>query len=84
MTMQDITDMIDKKINSNRQKVVISFYEVEVKFNLSKEEKVAFLDLIEIRLKNLGYKVYREGQKYFYMNKTFELLPQEKLVAIKE
>ena len=84
MTLQDITNIIDEKVNKNSDKIVFSYYEIEVKFKLSKEEKIAFLDLAETRLRNMGYKVYREGQKYFYQNKYLSLIPQEKLVAIKE
>ena len=35
MTMQEITQYLDNKINSDENIVIITFYEVRIKFDLS-------------------------------------------------
>ena len=84
MKLTELTKITDEKIKENEGKVVFSFYELNVKYNLSKEEQEIFLKYAKTRLNNLGYTVYLEGDKYFYEEKFYDLTPQEKLVAIRE
>lgn len=58
MTMQDITDFLDNKINKNENEIVITFYEIRVKSNLSEAETDDFLALCKTRLENMGYQVF--------------------------
>ena len=84
MTMQEITNYLDNKINSNENIVIITFYEVRIKFNLSEEETQEFLRLCKTRLENLGYQTYFTGTKYKYQGITKEVQSNELMVAIKE
>lgn len=84
MTLKFITDYIDKKIKENERKVMLSFFEVRIKLNLSEEQTDEFLKLCRIRLENLGYQVYFTGAKYTYENENKVVQDNELLVAIKQ
>ena len=84
MTMQEITNYLDNKINSNEDIVIITFYEVRIKFNLSEGETQEFLRLCKTRLENLGYLTYFTGAKYEYRGVKKEVQSNELMVAIKE
>ena len=84
MNKQDITMLIDNKIQENREKVVFKFYEMKVEKNLTDKELLTTLNLISIRLNNLGYKVYRTGQKYNYKNQEFVVETNELMIGIKK
>ncbi len=84
MTLKFITDYIDKKIKENERKVILSFFEVRIKLNLSEEQTDEFLKLCRIRLENLGYQVYFTGAKYNYENENKVVQDNELLVAIKQ
>ena len=83
MTMQEITQYLDNKINSNENMVTITFYEVRIKFDLSEEETQEFLRLCRTRLENLGYEVYFTGAKYMYQGQNKVVQTNELMVAIK-
>ncbi len=83
MTLQDISDSIDKKISRNSELVKYTFYELRIRKNLSEEEMYSFISLASTRLKNMGYKTYRTGQKYFYDYKEQTVKDNELLVAVK-
>lgn len=84
MNKQDITMLMDNKIKENREKVVFKFYEMKVERNLTEKELLATLNLISIRLNNLGYIVYRTGQKYKYKDQEFVVETNELMIGIKE
>lgn len=84
MTIQDITDLLDKKIEENEKKIIITFYEIRIGKNLSAEELDIFLVYCRTRLENLNYKVYYTGAKYNYENKINVVKSNELIVAIKE
>ena len=84
MTMQEITQYLDNKINDDENIVKITFYEVRIKFNLSEEETQEFLRLCKTRLENLGYQVYFTGAKYQYEEQNKVVQTNELMVAIKE
>lgn len=84
MNLEQITRLIDDKIEQNSNKVVITFYEMKIKHNLSDEELIYILNLIATRLINLGYKVYKTNQKYTYSNKEYKVERNELLIAIKQ
>ena len=58
MTMQDITNYLDQKAEKNEKEIIITFYEIRVKANLTEEETDEFLRLCRTRLENQGYDVY--------------------------
>jgi len=84
MTLEDIRESTDKKISENKNYIKYTFYELRVKENLSEEEMYYFISLASTRLKNLGYSVYRTGQKYFYDYKEQYVKENELLIAIKQ
>ena len=84
MTMQQISNILDEKINENEGKVVITFFEIRIKYNLSEIETNEFLKLSRTRLENLGYSVYFTGAKYNYQDTIKIVEPNELLVAIKD
>ena len=84
MTMQEITQYLDNKINSDENIVTITFYEVRIKFDLSEEQTKEFLRLCKTRLENLGYQVYFTGAKYMYQGESKVVQSNELMVAIKE
>lgn len=83
MTMEDVTNFIDKKIEQNPNEIVISFYEARVKMNLSEEETKILLFLCKTRLEKFGYKTYLTGEKFLYNNVKRVVQPNELLIAVK-
>ena len=84
MTMQEITEYLDNKINENENIVIVTFYEVRIKFDLSEEETQEFLRLCRTRLENLGYQVFFTGARYMYQGVSKVVQSNELMVAIKE
>ena len=84
MTLEYVSNNIDKKILKNEQIIKYTFYELRVRENLSEEEMYCFLNLARTRLTNLNYKVYSTGQRYFYDYKEKIVKENEMLVAIKQ
>ena len=84
MTLEDIRNSTDKKIIENENFIKYTFYELRVKEDLSEEEMYSFISLAGTRLKNLGYAIYRTGQKYFYNYKENIVKENELIVAIKQ
>ena len=64
MELDEITEFIDNKIKEDSNKVVVSFFELKVKKGLTNEMLLSTTNLMAIKLSNMGYKVYRTGQKY--------------------
>lgn len=84
MTMQDITDFSDDKIKKNENEIVVTFYEIRVKNNLSEAETDDFLVLCKIRHENMGYQVFFTGEKFVFQNANRTVQQNEQLVAMKE
>lgn len=84
MTMQDITQYLDNKINEDENIITITFYEVRIKFDLSEEETQEFLRLCRTRLENLGYQAYFTGAKYMYQGESKVVQSNELMIAIKD
>lgn len=84
MTMQEITEYLDDKIAKNQNEIIITFYEIRVKMNLSEEETDYLLKLCRARLQNLGYKVYSTGEKFVYAEANRTVQSNQLMIAIKE
>lgn len=84
MTMQDITDFLDNKIEQNENEIVIRFYEIRVKMNLSEEETDIFLAHCKTRLERLGYQVYFTGARFVYQETSKMVQDNELMIAVKE
>ena len=84
MSMQEITEFLDNKIEKNENILEITFFEVRVKMNLSEEQTQEFLKLCKTRLENLGYRVYFTGAKYTYGGRKKVVESNDLMVAVKE
>jgi len=84
MTLQDITDFVNRKLGKNEDEVVITFYELRIKYNLSEEQTDEFLGYVRIRLENMGYNVYFTGAKIISEKGERIVQPNELMVAIKQ
>ena len=84
MTLDFITDYINKKIIENENVIRYTFYELRVKNNMSEEDVNRFLELNKTYLENIGYEVYFTGAKFTYENANRMVQPNELMIAIKE
>ena len=84
MTLEYITEYIDKKIYKNDKFITVTFYELRIKEDLSKEDTFVFLQMSKQRLVNLGYKIYETGQRYVFEGKEKIVRSNVLYVAIKE
>ena len=64
MNLEYITNYIDKKLSKNEKLITITFYELRLKEDLSKEDTEIFLRMSKQRLTNLGYRIYETGERY--------------------
>ncbi len=87
MTKRQIINLIEitlqEKLEQNENFVRYSFYEVNVKYNLSEDDKQLFLKLLKTKLENNNYQVYLEGQQFEYNNSKMKVQDNETLIAIK-
>ena len=88
MTERQIINLIEQtlydKMKQDENFIRYSFYEVNVKYGLNKNEKSLFLNLLKTKLVNNKYKVYLEGQRFKYNNSNMLVQDNETLIAIKE
>lgn len=84
MSLEQITKLIDNKIEQEESKVVVSFYELKVKEDLSDEELEVIVNLIATRLTNMKYEVYQTGEKYTYRGKELTVETNELIVALRK
>ena len=84
MTMQFVTDYIDKKLKENENFIRYTFYEIRVKNNLSEEDVYEFLRINRDYFENKGYKVYFTNARFTYQNANRLVQPNELMIAIKE
>lgn len=84
MTIEFITEYIDKKIEENEDYIVCTVYDLRVRNKVMENEVYEFLKYAKIRLENLKYNVYFTGARYFYKNEYRIVQDNEYMVAIKE
>ena len=84
MNLEFITDYINMKMNENQEILIFTFYELRLKHNLSESETKRFLELAQIRLENLGYKIYKTGEKFVYVDIVCTVKENELMVAVKK
>ena len=84
MTMQFVTDYIDKKIAENKEFIRYTFFELRVEHNLSEDEVDEFLRINRDYFENKDYNVYFTNAKYTYKNEDKIVEPNELMIAIKE
>lgn len=83
MTLEDIDDYLNKKIEKDENEIVCTFYDLRINKNWSEMEVIEFLRLAKNKLENLGYNVYFQGDKFVYNNANRMVQDNEYIVAIK-
>lgn len=84
MSLEEITELIDSKIEKNPNCIVFTWFEIRVRKNLTEEQTDDFLRLARNRLENLNYKVYFTGAKFVYENANRTVQDNELLIATKD
>jgi len=84
LSLEEITELIDSKIEKNPNCIVFTWFEIRVRKNLTEEQTDEFLRLARNRLENLNYKVYFTGAKFVYENANRTVQDNELLIAIKD
>lgn len=84
MNLEYITNYIDKKIYKNDKIITVTFYELRIKEDLSKEDTAIFLKMSKQRLVNLGYKIYETGERYEHEGKSKVVRSNVLYIALKE
>ena len=83
MTMQFVTEYIDRKVEENSSFIRYTFYELRVKNDLSEDDIEEFLDINKDYFENKGYHVYFTGDAYVYNNENKVVEQNELMIAIK-
>ena len=83
MTLDFVTDYINRKLIENEDIIRYTYYELRVKNNLTEDEVQKFLELNKTYLENKNYKVYFTGAKFEYDNANRTVQPNELMIAIK-
>lgn len=84
MSLEEITELIDSKIEKDPNCIAFTWFEIRVKKDLNEEQTNEFLRLARNRLENLNYKVYFTGAKFVYENANRTVQDNELLIAIKD
>ena len=83
ITKEFITYYLDEKIRQNPDYIVVTFYDLRIKRNLSEEDTDIFLKLAKIRLENLDYQVYFTGAEFTYKRTRIKVQDNQYLIATK-
>ena len=78
-----VESILEEKMNKNVNFIEISFYEIRIKNDLSKNDSFEFIRLARTKLENLGYDVYPTNSKYKYKGEEHIVPENELLIAIK-
>ncbi|MBQ3408576.1 MAG: hypothetical protein IJH12_05170 [Clostridia bacterium] len=92
MTQRQIINLVETtlidKIIKDPNYIKYTYFEVNVRYTqeyeLSNQDIGSFLHLAREKLKEKGYKVYTEGQKFEYNNAKHTVQSNELIIAIKE
>lgn len=84
MTMQEVGEYLEQKIAREKGFVKITFYEIRVKYNLTKEETNYFLGIAKNKFENMGYSVYFTNDTFEYNGIKMKVPLNELMVAIKK
>ena len=84
MSLEEITELIDSKIEKDPNCIIFTWFEIRVRKNLTEEQTDEFLRLARNRLENLNYKIYFTGAKFVYENANRTVQDNELLIAIKD
>lgn len=83
LNFMQIDNYLKQKLNQNENIVVCTYYEVNIKLNISENDENTFLIYVRDKLEKLGYDVYFTNSKYLFNNQEKRVKTNEALVAIK-
>lgn len=83
MTMKEVSEYFENKIQENEEFVRITFYEMRVKYDLTEAETNQFLEIAKNKFQNTGYTVYFTNDSYEYNGIKMTVQQNELMVAIK-
>ena len=83
MTMGELDNYLNTKIENNEQFIEFSFYELRIKCSLSKKDSELFIKLARNKLENSGYRTYLSGDFYIFNDKKYIVRENQLLVAVK-
>lgn len=84
MDLRTVDSYLNYKLDKDSNFILLTFYELRVKLDLSQTDTNEFINLSAIRLKNIGYDVFFTGQDYEYLDEHKVVKDNELLVAIKK
>ena len=79
----EIETSLAEKFEKDRNYIRYSYYEVNIKYTKTKEDRNLFMQLLKTRLENDNYKIYYEGQSFNYKGASILVQINEELIAIK-
>lgn len=84
MTLQFITDLINRKMAEDEEYIRVSFFELKIKQNLTETDIQTFLNYSKIRLENMNYNVYLTGEHYEYNGEEKIVESNDLMIAVKQ
>ena len=84
MTMKEVSEYLNNKIETEENLVKITFYDLRVKYNLTEEETKCFLEIAKNKFENMDYQVYFTGADFTYKNNNMTVKDNELMVAVKD
>ena len=78
-----IEESLKQKMEQNMNFIRYSYFEVNIKYKFSEEDKKRFMFFIKNKLENMNYTMYIEGEKYKYNNSDMIVQINEAIIAIK-
>ena len=84
MTLDFITNYIDKKIEENEYFIKFTYFELSVKNNLTNDEIDEFLRISKNYFENKEYKLFFPNDTFRYNDNLIKVKSNELMIAIKE
>ena len=78
-----IDKLISNKLLVDENCITFTYFETMVKEGIQKEQEQEFKELAQIKLNNMGYKVYFENEEFDYNDAHRRVQCNEILTAIK-
>lgn len=83
MTLGEIDEDLNNKIDNNEEFIVFSYYELRIKCASSKNEVEEFLRNSKNKLEKNNYRTYKPGEMYILNDKNRIVKENQLLVAVK-
>ena len=84
MTMNEVANYLDEKIDKEQDLIKITFYDLRIKYNLTEEETKCFLEIAKNKFENMNYEVYFTGSNFIYKNENMTVQDNELMVAVRD